>query len=68
MAHTGDNKVNRPSQYGFMKDRSCLANLTSFFDKITHSEDKEKAVDVAYMCYSKAFDTISHSLLLEKLA
>ncbi|GAB0175910.1 mitochondrial enolase superfamily member 1 [Grus japonensis] len=31
--HLQDNQVIRPSQHGFMKDRSCLTNLISFYDK-----------------------------------
>jgi len=68
MWHTQDNQLIRPSQHTFMKGRSCLTNLISFYDKITCLVDERKAVDVVYLEFSRAFDAISHSSLLEKLA
>ena len=51
-----------------MKGRSCLTNLISFYDKVTRLVDEGKAMDVVYLNFTKVFDTISHSILLEKLA
>ena len=65
--HVQDNQGIRPSQHGFMKDRSCLTNLISFKDKVTHLVDERKAVGVVCLDFSKAFGTVSHSTLLENL-
>ncbi|KAK4814045.1 hypothetical protein QYF61_006552 [Mycteria americana] len=57
--HVENNQGIKPSQHGFRKGRSCLTNLISFYNKVTHLVDEGKAVDVVYLDFSKAFDTHS---------
>ncbi|GAB0188265.1 mitochondrial enolase superfamily member 1 [Grus japonensis] len=52
MQHVQDNQVIRPSQHRFMKGRSYLTNLISFYDKVTCL-----VVDVVFLGFSKTFDT-----------
>ncbi|CAM4321681.1 unnamed protein product [Lepidochelys kempii] len=54
-------------QHGFTKGRSCQTNLISFFERVTDFLDKGNAVDLIYLDFSKAFDTVPHGELLVKL-
>ena len=55
------------SQHGSTKGKSCLTNLTAFSDVITGWVGGGRAMDVVCLDFSKAFDTIFHTVLIMKL-
>ena len=54
-------------QHGFVRGRSCQTNILLCLERWTELVDSGKSVDVAYFDYAKAFDKVSHRLLLIKL-
>jgi len=67
MNQVEENNVIRSSEDGFTKEKSCLTNLTAFYDGMTGWVDEGRAVGVVYLDFSKAFNTVSHDILLGKL-
>ena len=65
--HMTSNGILSAKQHGFVKYRSCQTNLILFLDEITHRLNLGEDVEVCYMDFRKAFDSVNHRLLLMKL-
>jgi Reverse transcriptase (RNA-dependent DNA polymerase) len=67
MQHLSENNLLKDSQHGFMPNRSCATNLFEFMDSVTKNVDSGKPVDIFYLDFSKAFDSVPHERLMVKL-
>ena len=55
-------------QHGFIPGRSCLTNLLQAFEAWTSILDEGFGLDIIYLDYRKAFDTVPHKRLIMKLS
>ena len=62
-----NNSIIDDNQHGFRKQRSCVTQLLEHIDYILKTLAEGEEVDVIYLDFSKAFDKVSHNVLLEKL-
>ena len=65
--HPETNDLLSKTQFGCRKDRSTELATILLSDNIRKAVDEGHLVGVLYVDLSKAFDTLSHSALLEKL-
>ena len=55
-------------QFGFRQKHSTIHALLSFVNKVAHSIDDHSHLIGIFLDFSKAFDTINHDILLDKLS
>ena len=60
-------KIIYENQFGFRKYHSTYMALILLMDKIAKSLNKGEFVVGVFLDFSKAFDTVNHSILLEKM-
>ena len=56
-----------PLQHGFVKGRSTITQLLDTVHRLTKAIDQGYQTDVTFLDFSRAFDSVSHSLLICKL-
>jgi len=65
--HVTDNNLFNNHQYGFLKGRSTMLQLFRIMDEWTECLESGGQINVLYADLEKAFDKVSHKLLIRKL-
>ena len=59
-------KIN-PNQHGFLPGKSCTTQMVPFADKLAITLNDKSRIDIIYFDFAKAFDSVSHDVILHKL-
>lgn len=65
--HLKEKKTIRNSRHGFVLRKSCLTKPVIICNEIASLMDEWRAVNIVFLDFSKAFVTVRHKILLEKL-
>lgn len=65
--HMRTNNLFSTKQYGFISGRSTPLQLLEVMDRWTEALDNGYEIDCVYMDFQKAFDTVPHRRLLQKM-
>ena len=61
------NKILNTKQYGFIKNRGTKDALNEITNRVYENLDRSMPIIVTFLDLAKAFDTVNHDILLEKL-
>ena len=61
------NRLLASQQHSFVPRKACVTNLLETIDSVTSELSKGRPIDLVYLDFSKAFDTVPHKRLLHKL-
>jgi len=67
MQYLLSNSLLAPQQHGFLPKKACVTNLLETVDIVTSELAIGRPVDLVYLDFAKAFDTVPHKRLLVKL-
>ena len=69
ITHLEGNNLVGDSRHDFRNKRSCLTSLLDFFARVidTYDTGNNKAVELIYLDFQKAFDKVSHERLFIKV-
>ena len=62
-----ENQILSEHQFGFRSGHSTIDQLVTCYDFVTKGVDQGKMVDIVFFDFSKAFDTVSHPIMIAKL-
>lgn len=67
MQHLTSIEFLNPRQHGFRRGYSCTTQLIEFYHDIAAVIDDRGQIDCLFLDFQKAFDTVSHPVLMNKL-
>ena len=65
--HFTSNNLYAKCQHGFRKQRSCISQLLEVMEDFSLFIEQGNNIDIIYLDFKKAFDTVPHKRLLEKI-
>ena len=66
-SHLTSSRALAAQQHGLIENKLCFANLICFSGEITREIDNHEQVEVCYLDFHKAFDSVNHRQLLLKI-
>jgi len=61
------NEILSPNQFGFRNNSSTSDAVVEFLDRATGVLDQKSSMIAVFLDFSKAFDTVKHDILIDKL-